>query len=120
MKKFIIFLLIPCLLLSNLAVIAKHLYPEKAYQRAWCNKYNGKTEVVLGDNTRIDCELPEYVVEFDFAKKVYESIGQAYHYAALTGKKPGIVLIIENPEDSKYLNRIHGIKTWTMTPDNLK
>ena len=88
------------------SVSAKHLYPEKYYQNKWCNQNQGRQEVILPDSTRIDCLTKTYATEFDFAPKWAESIGQSLHYARMTGKKPGIVLIIEKPEDFKYYNRI--------------
>ncbi len=99
---------------------AKHLYPEKYYQNEWCSKWHGRQEVKLIDDTRIDCETKNYVVEFDFAPKWAESIGQSLHYARMTGKKPAIILIIENFESFKYYNRIkplceqYGIALWYM------
>ena len=102
MKK-ILFIII--FLSVNLACGA-HLYPEKYYQNQWCSKWQGKQEVRLIDNTRIDCETKTYVVEFDFAPKWAESVGQSLHYARMTGKKPAIVLIIENESDYKHYQRL--------------
>ncbi len=100
-----------------------HLYLEKEYQRAWCSANNGKMEVVLPDKARVDCVMGDYAIEFDFAKKWGEAIGQSLYYAAVLNRKPGIVLILENGEkDNKYLERVnrvaqsHNIKIWTMTP----
>ena len=86
--------------------LAKHLYPEKFYQAEWCNKNFGQAEVKLIDNTRIDCLTATHAIEFDFASKWAEAIGQSLHYARMTGKKPGIVLIIEKSDDFKYYNKI--------------
>lgn len=110
---------------QNLPHPEKKLY-EKDYQTSWCEKHNGKTEVRLFDKTRIDCLTDSHAVEFDFAGKWGESIGQSLYYAAVVHKKPGIVLIIENKEtDDKYLQRVktvankYNIKVWTMSPDDL-
>ncbi len=103
-----------------------HMYLEKEYQNQWCKTNNGKTEVRLQDKTRIDCLTDKYAIEFDFANKWAESIGQALYYASSTGKEAGIVLIIENPEkDLKYLKRLknvtkkYNIKVWTITPEDV-
>lgn len=100
------------------------LYPEKVYQNAWCANNGGQTELVLQDKTRVDCILPEYAIEFDFADKWSEAIGQSLYYSAITKKKPAVVLILENEKrDQKYLNRLqtvsnkHGITVWTVSPN---
>jgi len=76
---------------------------ERFYQEKYCT---GKIEVVLEDRTRIDCETSHYAIEYDFARKWAESLGQALHYARMTNKQPGIVLIIEDLKDCKYLDRV--------------
>lgn len=85
----------------------KHLHREAEYQCAWCNAHNGIIEFKNEDKTRVDCLTTTHAVEFDFWNKWAESIGQALHYGAMTGKRPKIVLILENPEvQMSYYNRI--------------
>ena len=101
---------------------AKHLHPEKYYQNIWCNEHSGKQEVILSDNTRIDCLTSTHAIEFDFATKWAEAIGQSLHYSNLTNKKAGIVLIVENKSDFKHYEKIkplclkHNISLWHMQP----
>ena len=101
---------------------AKHIHPEKYYQNIWCANNHGRSEVKLIDNTRIDCLTKTHAVEFDFASKWAEAIGQSLHYSYMSGKKAGIVLIIENKDDYKYLYKIkplcekYEISLWHMTP----
>ena len=83
-----------------------HLHPEKYYQDIWCSQNNGVTEYRLADETRVDCLTDKYAIEFDFAQKWAESIGQALYYSYRTGKVPGVVLILEKPSDYKYYERI--------------
>ena len=122
-----IFLFIIAIFIT-LPVFAKHKHLEKEYQTAWCNAHNGIMEYKLDDNTRVDCLTNEYAVEFDFASKWAESIGQSLYYALKTDLKPAVVLIMEKPaKDLKYLNRLYqvsnkfGITVYTMsdieTPD---
>ena len=59
-------------------------------------------EYVLPDSTRCDCLTETHAVEFDFADKWAEAIGQALHYSTQTGKRAGIVLILESEIDHKY------------------
>ncbi len=98
---------------------------EKDYQNSWCSRHNGKTEVRLFDKTRIDCLTDSHAIEFDFANKWGESIGQSLYYAAVVHKKPGIVLIMDNESDDRYLQRVktvankYNIKVWTISPKDL-
>jgi hypothetical protein len=81
------------------------LAAERDYQKSWCDAHGGQMEVVMSDNTRADCVTATHAIEFDFAPKWAEAIGQALHYAALTGKQPGIVLIMA-PGDEKFRSRL--------------
>lgn len=126
MKKLILIIL-----LLIIPANAKHLYPEKEYQAHWCKAHNGKKEVRLNDKTRIDCLTDKYAVEFDFAPKWHECIGQALYYGQKTNKIPTCVLITENPQkDAKYVKRLRytvynkkkipQFKTFTMTPEAIE
>ena len=99
MKKIIIFLLL------IMPVSAKHIHNERYYQNVWCKENNGITEYILPDKTRVDCLTKNYAVEFDFAHKWAESVGQSLYYAKMTDKKPAIVLIMESDNDDKYYSR---------------
>lgn len=91
---------------------------EKDYQIPWCAEHNGELEVVLDDGARVDCLTAIHAVEFDFAHKWAESIGQSLYYAIKTGKKPGVVLIMDTKTDKRYFARLkevarrHGITVW--------
>ncbi len=95
-------------------------YPEKYYQSEWCSRWNGKQEFRLPDKTRVDCVTKNYAVEFDFARKWAEAVGQSLYYAKMTGKKAAIILILENEKDFKYYNRAkiladdNNIRLWYM------
>lgn len=101
-------------------VFAEHRYKEKVYQDEWCQQAGGVTEYRLDDGTRIDCLTDMYAIEFDFAPKWAESVGQSLHYALMTGKRPGVVLIMENENDDRHFDRLnrladrYNIKVWTM------
>lgn len=74
--------------------------PEKYYQKGACN---GDMEYRLDDGSRVDCLTDEYAIEYDFANKWAEAVGQALYYAEKTGKKPAIVLILKNEKQKKHL-----------------
>ena len=103
------------------SVSAKTNHTEKYYQNLWCVSHAGQTEVVLNDGSRADCITSDYAIEFDFAHKYTEAIGQSLEYSLQTGKHAGIVLIMENCEkDQKFLNKLlpvaekYNIKVWIM------
>ena len=109
-----------------LPVQAKRLNQEAKYQYAWCNQHGGHVEYELEDLTRVDCLLEEKAVEFDFANKWAECIGQSLYYGIKTNRKPVCALIMENGEsDTKYLKRLEevskkvGIEIIKVSPDIL-
>ena len=87
----------------------KRLHKEAYYQQKWCSAHGGQMEVRLPDKTRCDCLTETHAVEVEFANKWAESIGQALYYAIQTGKKPGIVLILEKEKDYKYWIRLNTV-----------
>ncbi len=88
-----------CLLFSFPAH-GRHKMPERAYQEKYCP---GSLEVKLADRTRVDCLTDEYAIEFDFAPKWAEAIGQSLHYAYMTGRHPAIYIIMESRHDKRYI-----------------
>lgn len=86
---------------------AAQLHKEKWYQAQWCTEHRGQAEVVLADGTRADCLTATHAVEFDFGKKWAEAIGQALYYSLQTGKRAGIVLILEDQRDRVYWLRLN-------------
>jgi hypothetical protein len=95
--------------LASVAIAAdKPPHPEKWYQAAWCGEHGGTMEVIFADGARADCVTADHAIEFDFAHKWAESVGQSLLYAADTGKRAGIVLIV-GPGDEHYLQRLQHV-----------
>lgn len=85
----------------------RRVYFEKDYQKYWCDKNCGTTEVISPDKARVDCVTDTHAIEFDFANKWAESIGQAIYYSVELEKKAGVVLIVEDKiKDQRYINRL--------------
>ena len=101
---------------------AERKHSEKWYQSKWCHENGGRKEVVLADKTRCDCLTNTHAIEFDFGDKWAEAIGQSLYYSLQTGKKAGIVLILESSGDYRYWIRLNStikhfnlpIDTWTV------
>lgn len=103
-----------------------HRHNESSYQHAWCIAHNGIEEFENPDKTRVDCLTDTHAIEFDFANKWAESIGQALHYSKMTGKKAKVILILENPEKQmcyfervQNLGKIHNFDVEFVTPEIL-
>lgn len=87
----------------------------------------GKAEVVLWDMTRVDLLTADHAIEVDWAGKWAEAIGQSLYYSELTGRKPGIILLTEDPKaDARFIFRCqtvtakHGIKLWVQRVRKIK
>ena len=80
---------------------------EDYYQTKWCNAAGGQKEKIMPDQTRCDCLTETHAVEFDFGKKWAEAIGQSLHYSKQTGKRAGVVLILEKPNHLRYWIRLN-------------
>lgn len=109
------------LLVFSTSTAHAHTHLEKEYQQVWCTQNNGQMEVVLPDGARVDCVTDTHAIEFDFANKWAESIGQSLYYGLITGKEPGVVLILEQPKkEQRYVYRLEtvakkiGIEVWYM------
>lgn len=114
--------LLICLALISSPALAKRKQHERAYQEQWC-KSKGQTEVRQSDRTRVDCLTATHAIEFDFANKWAESIGQALGYAMMTSKRAGVVLIVEDKKNytkwlklnSVIMHHKLPIDTWIIT-----
>ena len=124
MKRFLLILSI----MISMPVYA-HEHSEASYQHVWCKMHNGIEEYENKDYTRVDCLTKTNAVEFDFANKWAESIGQALHYQYMTGRRAKVVLILENPQKERCyfkrvenLSKIHNFDAEYVTKDilNLK
>lgn len=112
--KYLIFIVLSVLMmfsvseLGNIDSSSARIHNEKSLkEKDYVNLYcNGIKEYILPDKTRIDCLTDEYAIEFDYAKKWAESIGQSLYYSKKTGKKPAVAIITSGPSDLKYIERI--------------
>lgn len=84
--------------------------PERVWSTAWCEQVGGASAgVVLSDGTVPDCMTGTHAIEVDFARKWYEGVGQALHYARMSGLRPGLLLVVEDvARDCKYIQRARG------------
>jgi hypothetical protein len=110
------------LLITSFCFAATPSLPERYYQKTWCAAQGGQIEVTLIDRTRVDCLTEDYAIEFDFARKWAEAPIQALHYARLTKKFAGVVIICKKFRDKEKLQRLRAniqfwrlpIRVWTI------
>ena len=85
---------------------------ERYYQEKFNNEVtHGKLEVVLAHG-RADIINDEYAIEVDFARKWIEGIEQCLRYAQDTGKKPGLVLIVDKKNVSDMIKLTKAKTVW--------
>ncbi|PKI16556.1 hypothetical protein [Colwellia sp. 12G3] len=115
-----LFSLIVLLSTSTSAQAKSGKWHEADFVNAHCA---GEIEYVLPDKTRVDCLTDTHAIEYDWGKKWAESLGQALFYSAMTGKKAGIVLIVNPKTKERFLKRLNkaitdnnlAVDVWTIT-----
>ncbi|MBT5469841.1 MAG: hypothetical protein HOK41_04500 [Nitrospina sp.] len=98
---------------------------EAEYQKEWCAKHNGEIDYKTQESSTVDCLTDNYSIEFDFAEKWVQAMKKSRHQSLSTGKAPGVVLILQNSADEKYLFKLRevvekrrlGIKIWAVGRD---
>lgn len=109
--KLIVLILVAALLSCVPASIEPVRMNEADHVRSWCM---GEIEHVLPDT---------HAIEFDWADNWYSGVGQALHYAEVSGRAPGLVLILRRPSDARHVARARkvtqrsGIKLWVIGVD---
>ena len=103
-----------------------HKHNELSYQKAWVSLHGGIEEFENADKTRVDVLTDTHAIEFDFANKWAEAVGQALHYQYMTGKRAKVILILEDPKEEmvyyyrvKKLGEIHNFDVEYVTPEIL-
>jgi hypothetical protein len=124
MNYLTLFLWVAITLLNTTPIYARQ-NSEKYYQELWCLD-KGETGYILPDRSKVDCLTDTHAIEVNFADTYKDAIGQAIYNSRITGKKPGILIIIEKDSDYKYLPSLGAdlrhiklkdkIKVWTIKP----
>ena len=92
---------------------------EAWYQDVWCRGMDGQVEVRMNDGRRIDCLTDSHAIEFEFARKWPEAIGQSLEYSMMTGKSAGIVLVLRRSKDQAYWQRLNAVVSHYRLPIRL-
>ena len=105
------------ILLITISISVGAIENEDYYNRQFCTQESGQAEYRLPDRSRVDCLTNTHAFEADWADglKVYESIGQSLYYAAETGKKPGILLLVRKKNSDKHIRKVKRvIENWSL------
>jgi len=106
------------LLLVGVVMFGQTKQKESYYQHEFAVAMNGRTEVRLMDGTRADIVTDKYAIEVDFGAKWAEAIGQSLSYAIHLDKKAGVLLVIKDDSEIRFLERLmkvaveHDIQVW--------
>jgi hypothetical protein len=114
--KYLLFIM----LLIPMSCFATSYQPLEEYQAEWCAKNGGKVDYVHEDGTsNVACIKDQYVIYLAYASKWKEAIGQSLYYSVMTGKKPGVALIVpKTAEETKNLKNLklvadkYNIRVW--------
>jgi hypothetical protein len=126
-RVIIIYFVISTLLISP--AVGKRLHGEDVYNKHFCEQLSGSTEFYLLDKSgRVDCITDKYAIEADHADKYTEGITQALYYGMKTDKMPGLLLIVEQAEQYKYVDRASEIikfynlpvRVWISKPEDIQ
>ena len=104
MKKFVLVIVFLTLGICSQAQLFKQR--ESYYQKKFAEIIKGQTEFVLTDQARVDIITDTFAIEVDFAEKWAESIGQSLYYSEMTGKRAGVLLIVNGRRDERYVKRL--------------
>lgn len=76
--------------------------PLESYRQAWCQQQKGHPGFRLIEGNECDCLTATHAVAIDYADRWAEVMGRSLDFARQTGRKPGVVLVMERAEDRKY------------------
>lgn len=95
---------------------AKRSHLESWYADALAGELGAQTEVRMRNGTRCDVLATHHAIEVEFAGKWAEAVGQSLNYAAQTGRRGAIALILEKESDAKFLSRLREVIAWHQLP----
>lgn len=113
MKRIIIIILAVLILAPALTSAAKR--PISYYKNKWCQRMSGKTDVIY-HKVVLDCATNDYIFIFEYSYRWRNAIGKALYYSLETGKRPGVVLIIEKPREQFYFKLMKNLISYFSLP----
>jgi len=94
-------------------------YSEKEIANYIQSLIGGEREVTVNSG-RIDLVHNSVAFEIEWANKWKESIGQSLWYAQQSNNEPGIILIMRNEKDYKYLIQLNSSLQYSKLNEKIK
>jgi len=95
---------------AALVCVAEAAADERAECERLAAKYRAATEVRLWDATRVDLLNATHAIEVDWCRKWPEAIGQALYYALVTGRRPGVLLLVTDmKKEARFIHRCQAV-----------
>ena len=110
--RIIIFLLL-LILIPGVAISGKRSI--KYYKQRWCNKLSGTTDLLHHDVV-LDCSTHDYIFIFEYSYRWRNAIGRALYFSLETGKRSGIVLILEKKREQFYFRQLKNLVSYFSIP----
>jgi len=82
---------------------------ESDFTTYWAEKTGGAEEVTMPDGTRCDVVTETHAIEVEWASNWAESIGQSLWYAFQTNKRAGVVVILRDERDQRFMIRLRSV-----------
>ena len=79
------------------------------YRDTWCAEKQGQTNAPMPDRMTCDCLTDTHAVRVDFGDNWTQAVGFALHYSLQTGKKGGIVLVLDKSKDYRHWIRLNAL-----------
>ena len=73
--------------------------------------HGGKIEVILSDGSRVDLLTDTHAFEIEKASNWKEAVGQTLHYAKVSKRQPGIILVPDSHLASYHLSQLKALIT---------
>jgi len=91
---------------TSFAGSKEHKFQDGEYNRYICkNILNGKTEVTISKQSRVDCMGEAFVAEIEFADLWRQGVSQVLRYSK-ESKKDGILyIVIENEQEKAFVDK---------------
>lgn len=112
-KWFYIILLFTC------CVAVSSSQTESDYTRRIQKHLGGRLEVPVSHG-RVDLMTEDYAIEVELAPEWKESIGQALWYGLQSNKKPGIVIVMRQRSDYKYVQMLYSTLRYAGIQNSIK
>lgn len=110
--RFTIFLLL-LTLIPGVALSGKRSF--NYYKQRWCHKLSGRTDILHHDVV-LECATNDYIFIFEYSYRWKNAIGKALYYSLETGKRSGIVLILEKKREQFYYKQMKNLISYFSLP----